>query len=407
MMASLRIVCFFMSSLLPCLSWADEDSKINWSSRARFADFSGAETARAASLLVRVTAENQWNEQFSTLVQVDNVNRAFKNEHSDGVELNGKPIIPDAEGVDLNQAYAAVQVSDFRIKLGRQKINWDDQRFIGGNGFWQNEQTFDALLTQYKFLNNSQFSYAYIDNVNRIFGDDADKYITTKSTNNSEEYTARPTNLWGDYKQKTHIAQLNLNEWDYSQLTAYAYHINNTSLPSTSNNTLGAKYTFTYKLDSIIYHAEIASARQTQPESISNQSLAYYLLNGSLGIKRFEIGGRYEILSHEDGINFITPLSSMHDFQGSSNQIYNYMSQGLRDASLNITWRATPFKFESQYHRFYTYTNKQYLAQELDLSISYKPTRKHSVTLLVAQFEPEQQPAHSFRRLYLDYAYNF
>jgi hypothetical protein len=215
--------------------------------------------------------------------------------------------------------------------------------------------------------------------------------------------------LLGDHQHHTHIARLNLNEWDYSELVAYGYAIDNLTAPRASNNTLGAHYTFTYKMDAIKYRLKFESALQKQPELSNSPLLPYYLLDASLGISHIEVGGRYEILSHKENANFIMPLGSAHDFQGASSQIQNFMGQGLKDASLGLTWRATPFKIETQYHRFNAYTSNEYLGQELDITLSYKPSRKHVVSFLAAYFKPELESAsgQNVRRFYLDYAYNF
>jgi hypothetical protein len=411
MMKTLRYYLVITSSLLPAVAYAAEPiaTDFDWSARSRYVDFSGAESARAASLLLRFNANTQWNNVFATHLQLDNVSRAFKNDHSDGVDLNGKPIIPDVGGFDLNQAYLSADFDRVKFQLGRQRINLDNQRFIGGNGFWQNEQTFDAVSSNVKVFSNSQFTYAYIDNVNRIFGDGADKYIHSNDNYYGNVDTERPAGLRGDHRHHTHIAQLNYNEWDYSQLVAYGYVINNLTLPSASNSTLGANYTFTYKQDAIKYRVNIESAVQKQPELNNSPLLPFYVLDAGIGISHIELNARYEVLSNKEGINFVTPLGSLHDFQGLANQIQNYASQGLKDSSLNIAWRATPFKFEAQYHHFNAYTAHVYLAQELDLIVSYKPTRKHAVTLLTTFFTPESgQPQKSTtRKMYLDYSYNF
>lgn len=403
--ASLAALCW------PVLALANDaaDHKVDWSARARYADFSADESARAASLLLRLNLDSTWSDTIDTHVQLDNVSRAFKNEHSDGVDLNGKPLIPDAGGFDVNQVFVGLNYDSIRFQLGRQRINLEDQRFIGGNGFWQNEQTFDAALAKIKFLSNSQFTYAYVGNVNRIFGDRADKRLDPDDEGYNWWDGARPAAMLGDHRHRTHIAQLNYNEWDYSQVTAYVYAMDNKTLPGTSNNTFGANYNFTYKMDSIKYQLKIESALQKQPELNDSPLLTYYLINANIGLGRFEFVGRYEVLSHKEGANFITPLASFHDFQGAAGMIQNYAAKGLKDSSVGFTWRATPFKLETRYHQFRAYTSNTYLADEFDVSISYRPNRKHTVTLLAAYFEPDDKSNsnHSVRKIYLDYAYNF
>lgn len=323
------------------------ENKLDWSARARYAEFGGDETARAASLLLRATLDTHWTDIFNTTVQLDNVSRGFKSEHSDGVDFNGEPTIPDSDGFDINQLYLGANFESVSIKLGRQRINLDDQRFIGGNGFWQNEQTFDATLGNIKFLDNSQLTYAYIDNVNRIYGEDADKYLRPSDVNYTGPGSLRAQSFLGDHKHNTNILQLDLKEWDYSQVKAYGYFINNKTMPTTSNNTVGGNYAFTYKLDSINYRIKLEAAGQEQPELHDSPVIPYYLADISVGINRFEINGRYEVLGNKDGTTFITPLASGHDFQGRANLISNFSGDGLKDAVLGITWRSAPFKVEA------------------------------------------------------------
>jgi hypothetical protein len=59
------------------------------------------------------------------------------------------------------------------ILLGRQRINRTNQRFIGGVGWRQNEQTYDSLSLGYQFNSKLNGYYAYVAQVNRIFGPDS------------------------------------------------------------------------------------------------------------------------------------------------------------------------------------------------------------------------------------------
>ena len=55
--------------------------------------------------------------------------------------------------------------------MGRQRINHGSQRFIGGVAYRQNEQTYDGLRFQ-TTMGAVDLDYAYIHNINRIFGPD-------------------------------------------------------------------------------------------------------------------------------------------------------------------------------------------------------------------------------------------
>ena len=55
------------------------------------------------------------------------------------------PFIPDSDGIELNRAQIVTEIiPKTRLTLGRQRIVFDDGRFIGDSVFRQNNQTFDV-----------------------------------------------------------------------------------------------------------------------------------------------------------------------------------------------------------------------------------------------------------------------
>ncbi len=91
--------------------------------------------------------------------------------------VNGRtqfPVVADPNDVALNQLYFLSEgtIPETRLKVGRQRIIWDDARFIGNVGFRQNEQTFDALRVGTTYLPDTDIGYTYLEEVHRIFGRD-------------------------------------------------------------------------------------------------------------------------------------------------------------------------------------------------------------------------------------------
>jgi hypothetical protein len=54
-------------------------------------------------------------------------------------------VVADPENVELNRLQLQYKDKHVTVTLGRQRINHDDQRWVGGVAWRQNEQTFDAL----------------------------------------------------------------------------------------------------------------------------------------------------------------------------------------------------------------------------------------------------------------------
>src|SRR3990167_7610066 len=80
----------------------------------------------------------------------------------------GSAIIADPEVTELNRAQLRYRgISRLDLIAGRQRLMFDNQRFIGNVGFRQDEQTFDSLSAVYTGLSDWTFTYAYVD---RVYG---------------------------------------------------------------------------------------------------------------------------------------------------------------------------------------------------------------------------------------------
>lgn len=395
-------LCSLMASVISPSSFALGEHQFDWSSRLRYANVDADNSGQAASLLLRGNVESEWNDIFSSTFEVDAVGSAFRNDHSDGVRFNNQPLIPDPPGTEINQAFISANLDSVNIHLGRQRINFDSQRFIGGNGFWQNEQTFDALLTKFNLASNSNFTYGYLDNVNRIYGDDADK--NNSGIEHNYENIERSAAFLGDHQHDSHLTRLEWNEWDYTRVVVYGYHIDNRDLPATSNNTIGMSYNLNYKINNIKYRVQIEAAQQDRFE-INADNLNYYLIDFGAGIDTYELNARYEILGNHSNAAFVTPLGSNHDFEGWADEIGNTPDTGIRNFSVGLLWRASPFRVETSYHFFEDDQQGHNIGREFDLDFIYKPARKHSISLRFANFEPANN-AGSVRKVYLDYSFN-
>src|SRR3546814_15997489 len=60
--------------------------------------------------------------------------------------------IADPQNIELNRLHLQYRgVEGSIVTVGRQRINLDDQRFVGSVGWRQNEQTFDAARLESTF----------------------------------------------------------------------------------------------------------------------------------------------------------------------------------------------------------------------------------------------------------------
>lgn len=394
----------FSASVIAADATAEATHQWDWGSRARYANVDANNSGQSASLLLRGNVQSHWNDMFTTLVEVDSVSSAFNEDHSDGVRFNGQPLLQDPPGTEFNQAFATLDADHVVLHLGRQRINLDNQRFVGGNGFWQNEQTFDALFSQFKLASNSRFSYSYIGNANRIFGEDADKNNPGREPLPNGITPPRPPANYGDHKQHTHLTHLEWNEWDYTRVTAYGHRMDNLDMPVASNATFGASYSLNYKIERVKYRLHLEAAQQDRFD-LGRDQLPYYLADAGVAVDTLELIARYEVLGENEGVAFITPLGSNHKFEGWAGVIGNTPNSGVRTASMGLLWRAAPLRVETHYLVFKDDVRGQAIGEEWDLDIAFRPIRKHNLSLRLAQFEPDNNSG-STRKVFLDYAYN-
>ena len=82
---------------------------------------------------------------FSALLEGEGIASAGDRYNSGANGVTTRPAITDPEGAELNQAYLAWKGGHAGATLGRQRLLFDNQRWIGNSGWRQNEQTFDAV----------------------------------------------------------------------------------------------------------------------------------------------------------------------------------------------------------------------------------------------------------------------
>ena len=79
-----------------------------------------------------------------------------------------RPVVADPTATDLNQAALKFARGPDNVIFGRQRINLDNQRFIGNVGWRQHGQSFDGLSVRAPLGAQWKLSYAFLESVQRI-----------------------------------------------------------------------------------------------------------------------------------------------------------------------------------------------------------------------------------------------
>ena len=109
-----------------------------------------SENADASTLRFRLNyATGSWK-RWTGFGEFDYIGEIFIDDFNSGAgtspDRTQYPVVADPQGADLNQLYLDYQPGEkARLRFGRQRINLDNQRYVGGVGWRQNEQTYDGF----------------------------------------------------------------------------------------------------------------------------------------------------------------------------------------------------------------------------------------------------------------------
>lgn len=193
----------------------------------------------------------------------------------------------------MNQAFLAYKKGETTLQYGRQRILLDNQRFVGVVSFRKNEQTYDGFSISNKSIGNTKIFIANVDNVNRIFGESV---------------------AISDHENSSIIFNGKYTGWSFADIIAYAYLIDNEGVLAFSSGTIGIR--FNGKRDRLSYSIEYATQRDVDNNPM-NYNADYILAEGSLKIGLVNLALGHKKLG-TDGTKgrFITPLATLHAFQG-------------------------------------------------------------------------------------------
>ena len=326
-----------------------QDSKTTLSFRPRYENVTqqaiGSDATAhsdAATLRTRLTFSSGSFFNTSMLLEFDDVTSLKDVNYNDGSNGQSNPIIADPEGTEVNQAYLTFNgFSKTDIRYGRQRILLDNQRFVGGVGWRQNEQTYDGLSVTNTSVPNLTLFAAQINNVNRIFGEDA-----------------RPANkaFWGDHSQNTQLYNARYTIAGIGSLTAYFYDIDNQYVAALSTKTRGLRFAGGYDMKPVKLDYELEFASQSQnAENPKRFTADYSLASLSASLSGFMVGAAQETLGADKdaGVGFSTPLATLHKFEGWADVFLNTPTTGIVDRYVTLGY-ALPMGFNllAVYHDF-------------------------------------------------------
>jgi hypothetical protein len=341
-----------------------------------------AKEAKALTLRARVGAEAKTG-PFSFLAEAE-ANAAPLERYDSGV--NGKtsfPLVPDAENFELNRFQVQYRgLPDTVVTAGRQRINLDDQRFVGNVGWRQNEQTFDAVRIEYGNPTGFKADLAYVWSVRTIWGEDA---------HTARQEAVKGDNLFATLSHPTPVGALSGFVYVVDQDEAIV------SLYRQSSKTMGARLAGGHKLSpaaKLTYALSYASQKD-HGRNPNDYQADYKLAEVGIELAAVKLGLGYEVLGADHGLpftSFQTPLATLHKFQGWADKFLTTPPNGIRDkyASAGYGWKKIAgldaINAVAVYHRFDSDRLDLHYGNEWDASVSARKDR-WTVTAKVADYK--------------------
>jgi len=290
------------------------------------------------------------------------------------------PVIPDPQNIEINRLQIQNKsIAGTTLTAGRQRINLDDQRFVGAVAFRQSEQTFDAARVEIVPVKNLRIDLTYAWKDNTVFGiDSAIAHINGDNAFVNIAYVTPIGTLtgFGYWVDQDAPARAQFSSVTYGARFAGKYAFNKTA---------SASYALSYA------HQQDAFGNPF------NYDADYYLADGALAFGGFGAGIGYEVLGASSGKAFTafqTPLATLHKFQGWADKFLTTPGNGVRDlyGSAGYTAKSVgPFASVGAlavYHDFKSDRAGLHYGREVDLQLLAK-FQKYVFTLAYADYNAD------------------
>lgn len=317
--------------------------------RYEMIDEGGKDNANAFTnrLLIGVGADLLGTDWLSAYAEITDVHALNENYNSTANGQTNHAVVVDPEQTRLTQAYVDAKFGGTKVRIGRQVISLDNQRFISAINWRQMFQTFDAVSVTNNSIKNLDLFVAYVTQINRLF---------------DQETTSGPTDGLRD--TRTLLLNASYKVMPELKVTAYGYLIGEGTEGGGSDTygislTGGIAVSNGVKLD---YRAEYATQTDPSMENSGNPTTEnldanYYNLELGANISGVLAGVKYESFSGRNASGtetaFQTPLALVHAYNGWTDKFVITPAGGLEDMNVMVGYKSKDLGvFKIIYHDF-------------------------------------------------------
>lgn len=373
-------------SLILSVPAAAADLHFDWNLRLRHEsvdDAAFSRDANADTARLRAAIRGGLGKGWSFLLEGEGIASAGNNYNSGANGRTTRPGITDPSGAELNQAWISWRGQRFGATAGRQRLAWDNQRWLGNSGWRQNEQTFDALSLDAKLSENITLRYVWLDRVHRVSGDQARDPLARERDLDSHWFNAS----WKHGKQ---------------QWTGYAYLHHDQDVAAASTATYGLRWTGSQG-PRWSWTAE-AAQQQDYSDNPASFHHSYWLIEPALLVHGLTWKLGWEHLGGNGHHALQTPLATLHAFDGWADKFTTTPAAGLEDNWLSVTGKHKQVTWVVAWHDFHADAGSSHYGSEWDLSMARPIGKSWNAMLKLADYQADNF-ARDTRKLWLQFEY--
>ena len=288
------------------------------------------------------------------------------------------PRVGDPADLAFNQLYLsyALPGKNNNVTVGRQYLNFDNQRWIGWSKFRQNDATFDAARIALAPTDKMTVDYAYSISSHRSAG----------SRQSSGDFNGDMHMIHADYKLPYDL-----------KLAGYGYWLDlDPYIATLASKTFGARAEWRPKKEWVSGITPLATAEFAKQSDMGanprNYDEWYHWLELGGSYKGYSLTGVFEHLGG-NGVGSVTmPMSSLHTFNGWVDKFGTTPVNGLNDyfltfkAPIGLPWEGQKLGFETQLHQYDSDVNDQDYGKEIDIGFTYTPIENHTILAQVGRY---------------------
>ena len=228
-------------------------------------------------------------------------------------------VIADPMNIELNRLQLQYKADKTTLTFGRQRINLDDQRWVGSVGWRQNEQTFDAIRGEAS-IGPVSTDVTYAIKQRTIFGSDAGP----RTALDGHFIFAGMSSKVGPVQGKLFAYLLDYDEDFFLANSSQTYGlILSTVVPVGAKTKLSLRASY---------------ARQSDyAENPFDYAADYWSFDAGTNLAGFAIAGGWEKLGSDEGRGLQTPMATLHKFNGWADLFLTTPPGGLEDGYVSIS----------------------------------------------------------------------